>query len=87
MTFCFAFEMGSSSSSFLVIHQHTCLKDVRTLEHTALAEDKFAYHPERFFHIHRLQFGEMVVLHVLSKSFPILDNKNTNNQVLISLRK
>ena len=46
MIFGLAFEMSSSSSSSLSFHQHTCLKDVGTLEHRVLGEDKFAHHSE-----------------------------------------
>ena len=43
------FEMDSNSSTLLLLHQCTCVKNVRTLEHWVLAGDKFTYHPESEF--------------------------------------
>ena len=54
---------------------------VRTLEHGVFAGGKFAFHLES-----RLQTDEMSFFIVVPR-FPILDHKNTNNQVRMWLRK
>ena len=70
--------MGSTDESFFTILfsrfvNAPVLMHVRTLEHWVLAGDKFAFHLEsEFVPIHRLEIGDMVVLHSRYKSFPIL---------------
>ena len=79
MIFWLVFELRSISSSFLAPHQYTCLKNVRTLEHLMFGDNKFTYRPDSEFV--PLTVSKLVILHYVSKSFPILDHRNTDNQV------
>ena len=82
-------DMRSNSSSSLSLHQCSCLKNVRIVEHMVLAGDQSAYHQESEFlpfNVCKLvRWSLFIVCPCLF--FATLDHKNINNQVWSLLRR